>query len=175
MPLQEVEVTSLRPERFAEVLSPAGVADFQATLARLHELLGSNTIWNVNSTASGGGVAEMLRSLIGYVRGAGLDARWVVIDGDAEFFTLTKRLHNRLHGAQGDGGPLGDAERGVYEGRCAANAAALAEMLRPDDVVLLHDPQTAGMLPALRAVSDVPLVWRAHIGLDLPNELAREA
>ena len=48
-------------------------------------------------------------------------------------------------------------------------------MLRPDDVVILHDPQTAGMLPALRAASDVPLIWRAHIGLDLPNDLAREA
>ena len=48
-------------------------------------------------------------------------------------------------------------------------------MLRPDDVVILHDPQTAGMLPALRAAADVPLIWRAHIGLDLPNDLAREA
>jgi trehalose synthase len=175
VPLQEVEVTPLRPERFAEVLSPDGVAAFEHTLARWHQLLGSSAIWNVNSTAFGGGVAEMLRSLIGYVRGAGLDGRWAVIEGDAEFFSLTKRLHNRLHGAQGDGGPLGDAERGVYERRCAANAAALAEMLRPGDVVILHDPQTAGMLPALRAAVDVPLIWRAHIGLDLPNDLAREA
>ncbi len=175
MPLQEVEVTPLRPERFAEVLSLDAMAAFQHTLARWHELLGSNALWNVNSTASGGGVAEMLRSLLGYVRGAGLDGRWAVVEGDAEFFTLTKRLHNRLHGAAGDGGPLGDAERRVYERRCAANAAALAEMLRPGDVVLLHDPQTAGMLPALRAASDVPLIWRAHIGLDLPNDLAREA
>jgi trehalose synthase len=63
----------------------------------------------------------------------------------------------------------------VYERRCAANAAALAEMVRPDDIVILHDPQTAGMLPALRAAADVPLIWRAHIGLDLPNNLAREA
>ena len=77
----------------------------------------------MNSTAFGGGVAEMLRSLIGYARGAGLDGRWVVVEGDDEFFVLTKRLHNRLHGAQGDGGPLGDAERNTYERRCAADAA----------------------------------------------------
>jgi hypothetical protein len=51
--LEEVEVTSLRPERFAEVLSVDGVAAFQRTLARWHELLGSNAIWNVNSTAFG--------------------------------------------------------------------------------------------------------------------------
>ena len=175
MPLEEVEVTPLRPERFGEVLTPDGLAAFERALARWHELLGSNAIWNVNSTAVGGGVAEMLRSLIGYVRGAGLDGRWVVIEGDAEFFRITKRLHNRLHGAEGDGGPLGEAERTAYEGRCAANAAALVEMLRPGDVVLLHDPQTAGMLPAIRAATDVPLIWRAHIGLDLPNDLARDA
>jgi trehalose synthase len=71
----------------------------------------------------------------------------VVVEGDAEFFRLTKRLHNRLHRAQGDGGPLGEAERSVYERRCAANVAALVEMLRPGDIVILHDPQTAGLLP----------------------------
>ena len=119
MALESVEVTTLRPERFADVLTPDGLAAFQHTLARGHELLGSNAIWNVNSTAFGGGVAEMLRSLIGYVRGAGLDGRWVVLEGDPEFFRITKRLHNRLHGAPGDGGPLGEAERAAYEHRCA--------------------------------------------------------
>ena len=175
MPLENVEVTALRPERFEEVLSADAMAMFQRSIARGHELLGSRTIWNVNSTAFGGGVAEMLRSLIGYVRGAGLDGRWVVIEGDAEFFRITKRLHNRLHGVLGDGGPLGEPERDAYERRCAANAAALVEMLRPGDVVILHDPQTAGMLPAIRAAADVRLIWRAHIGLDLPNDIARGA
>ena len=116
----------------------------------------------------------MLRSLIGYVRGAGVDARWVVIEGDDEFFRITKRLHNRLHGYAGDGGPLGDAERAAYE-RCAVrNATGLLEQVASDDVVLLHDPQTAGMVPQL-VEAGVPVIWRAHIGLDLPNELAREA
>ena len=175
MPLENVEVTELPPERFEEVLTPYALATFQRSIARGHELLGSRTIWNVNSTAFGGGVAEMLRSLIGYVRGAGIDGRWVVVEGDDEFFRLTKRLHNRLHGVPGDGGPLGETERNAYERRCAANAAALVEMLRPGDVVILHDPQTAGMLPAIRAAADVPLIWRAHIGLDLPNDIARGA
>jgi trehalose synthase len=175
MPLETVEVTTLHPERFADVLPPEGLAAFERSMARARELLGSRTIWNVNSTAFGGGVAEMLRSLIGYVRGAGLDGRWVVVEGDDEFFCITKRLHNRLHGALGDGGPLGDAERIAYERRCAVNAAALVEMLRPDDIVILHDPQTAGMVPAIKAAVNVPVIWRAHIGLDLPNETAREA
>ena len=175
VPLDAVEVTPLRPQRFAEVLTGEGFAQFEETIAAAHALLGTRTVWNVNSTARGGGVAEMLRSLIGYVRGAGLDGRWVVAEGDPEFFRITKRLHNRLHGFTGDGGPLGDEERAAYQRRCEANARALAESLRPGDVVILHDPQTAGMLPALRALLDVPLIWRAHIGLDLPNDVAREA
>ena len=82
------------------MLTADGAAAFERAIARGRELLHGRTIWNVNSTARGGGVAEMLRSLIGYVRGAGLDARWVVIEGDPEFFRVTKRLHNRLHGAR---------------------------------------------------------------------------
>ena len=175
MPLADVDVTPLRPQRFADVLASDGYARFEQTIATARALLGTRTVWNVNSTAYGGGVAEMLRSLIGYVRGAGVDGRWVVAEGDPEFFRITKRLHNRLHGFAGDGGPLGDAERAAYELRCETNARALADTIRPGDVVILHDPQTAGMIPALRAACDVPLIWRAHIGLDLPNDTAREA
>ena len=115
MGLEEVTVTPLDPERLRTVLTPDALAAFEHTLTRGRELLESRTFWNVNSTAHGGGVAEMLRSLIGYARGGGIDARWMVIEGDAEFFRITKRLHNRLHGHDGDGGPLGEAERAAYE------------------------------------------------------------
>ena len=108
--LTEVSVTPLAPARFREVLSAESLARFEQTITRGAELLDGRTLWTVNSTAHGGGVAEMLRSLIGYARGAGLDARWLVIDGDADFFRVTKRLHNHLHGAD-DGGELGERER----------------------------------------------------------------
>ena len=174
MPLEDVSVAPLAPERFAAVLTAEGLARFERTVRRGGELLAGRTFWNANSTARGGGVAEMLRSLIGYVQGAGLDARWVVVEGDPAFFTVTKRLHNRLHGHPGDGGPLGAEERAVYERRCAANAELLAERVSARDVVLLHDPQTAGMVPRLCATG-ARVIWRGHIGLDLPNDLAREA
>ncbi len=174
MGLEEVTVTTLDPERFRDVLAPAALARFERTILRGRELLKERTFWNVNSTANGGGVAEMLRSLIGYARGAGLDARWLVIAGDPEFFAVTKRLHNRLHGFEGDGGELGEAERAIYERCCAANAKALAELIRPSDVVLLHDPQTAGIIPHLQH-SGAAVMWRAHVGVDVPNETAREA
>ena len=66
----------------------------------------------------------------------------------ADFFAVTKRIHNRLHGFAGDGGPLGDAERKVYERTLAASANELAELVHPRDIVILHDPQTAGLAAA---------------------------
>jgi trehalose synthase len=174
MALNDVEVTRLEPERFRNVLTADALTRFEDAIVRGRELVGERTIWNVSSTARGGGVAEMLRSLLGYVQGAGLDGRWVVIDGSPDFFGVTKRLHNRLHGEAGDGGELGARERDVYEACCARNAGELAERLRPGDLVLLHDPQTAGMAPRLRD-ADVRIIWRAHIGLDRPNELVRDA
>jgi len=116
----------------------------------------------------------MLRSLIGYARGGGIDARWVTMEGDDEFFRITKRIHNRLHGHMGDDGALGEHERAVYERRCTANAELMAARVGPQDVVLLHDPQTAGMIPRLLATG-APVIWRAHVGIDPPNDLAREA
>ena len=147
--LDEVIATPLDPERLRDVLASDAVARWEHTLTRGRELLAARTFWNVNSTARGGGVAEMLLSLIGYARGASLDVRWLTITGDPDFFRITKRLHNRLHGHDGDGGPLGEAERAVYEKRSATNAELMLEQLGPRDVVLLHDPQTAGMIRLL--------------------------
>src|SRR3954464_12144942 len=157
-----------------ELLDPPQAQRIRETAGRARDLLAGRVVWNVNSTARGGGVAEMLQSLVAYARGAGVDARWVVIAGDDDFFRVTKRIHNNLHGAAGDGGPLGDAERAIYEATSARNAAALVGVVRPGDVVILHDPQTAGLVAPLLA-HGAHVVWRAHIGLDLPNGLARAA
>ena len=143
MALLDVPVASLPPEPPACLARR--LARFEQTIARGRELLGGGTLWTVNSTAFGGGVAETL-PLVGYVRG-GLDMRWVVMEGDPEFFRVTKRLHNRLHGAEDE--PLGPAEHAVYERCCARNADALAARIRSvgATAILLHDPQTAGMIP----------------------------
>jgi trehalose synthase len=172
--IEAVAVTPLDPARLRAVLTPEAIVRFEHTIARGRELLQSRTFWNVNSTARGGGVAEMLRSLIGYARGGGLDARWLTITGDPAFFRVTKRLHNRLHGHDGDGGPLGGAERAAYESTCAANAELMATDVRSEDVVLLHDPQTAGMIPRLLETGAL-VIWRAHVGVDPANDLTREA
>jgi trehalose synthase len=131
-------------------------------------------VWNVNSTARGGGVAEMLASLLAYTRGAGLDARWMVIDGDPRFFRVTKRVHNMLHGAPGDGMGLGPRDEATYRETAARNAAELAPLIRPGDIVILHDPQTAGLVEPIRG-RGAHVVWRCHVGVDVAEEFARAA
>src|SRR5919199_1877036 len=128
-PLQQVEVAPLTPDRFRSVLTPEQELQLDRTIEQGRTILAGRVVWNVNSTARGGGVAEMLQSLVAYSRGAGVDARWVVIEGDEGFFRVTKRIHNNLHGAPGDGGPLGAEERAVYEACAQRNAAALAELV----------------------------------------------
>lgn len=162
------------PERFRSVLSPEQVEVFDAALQRGRDAFAGRVVWNINSTATGGGVAEMLQSLIAYGRGAGVDARWLVIEGNPEFFEVTKRIHNRLHGAPGDGGRLGARERLVYDEVTQANAASIAKLIDPGDLVLLHDPQTAGLVAPLREAG-ARVIWRCHVGLDRPNRLTRSA
>src|SRR3954453_263218 len=77
-------------------------------------------------------------------------------------------------GSPRGGGPLGDAERAIYDATSARNAAALVGVVRPGDVAILHDPQTAGLVAPL-LTHGAHVVWRAPIGLDLPNGLARAA
>jgi trehalose synthase len=170
----EVDVPPMGVENFRSVLPPDRFEEFRRAAEHGRELLADRVVWNLNSTAKGGGVVELLRSLVAYARGAGADVRWMVIEGPPEFFVVTKRIHNRLHGAEGDGGALDDRARSTYEQVIAANLAELLERVRPGDVVIVHDPQPAGMIRPLRDIG-ATVIWRCHVGIDTPNDLAREA
>jgi trehalose synthase len=172
--MHEVEVSPMSPERFASVLSRRRYEALERATEEAQDLLAGRVVWNVNSTARGGGVAELLRPLVAYARGAGIDVRWVVIEGERDFFAVTKRLHNRLHGSAGDGGALDGAARHIYERTLKANEGAFMERVRAGDVVIVHDPQPAGLIGAARGAG-AAAIWRCHVGLDHPNELAREA
>lgn len=167
--VRHVEIEPLPLERLAGLLTPERAERLMTTAARARELLDGRVVWNVNSTAQGGGVAEMLQTLLAYSRGAGVDTRWLVLRGDPQFYAITKRLHNVLHGEPGDGGPLGDAEREHYEAVLDDNLQAMVHEVRPGDIVLLHDPQTAGLVEGLQATG-AHVIWRSHIGRDTSNE-----
>jgi trehalose synthase len=167
-PMDEVKVDPCDTDRFRTVLGEQQWKQWEHSVAHSRELLGNRTIWNLNSTSRGGGVAEMLWSLVAYGRGLDLDVRWLVMDGDEPFFRVTKRIHNLLHGSPGDGLGLADGDRADYERVAQRNADELVERTAPGDIVLLHDPQTAGLVPLLP--DDRIVVWRSHIGIDLADD-----
>lgn len=164
----EVHVRAEPLTCFAPLLGEAGWHVLQERVEQSRARMAGRTFWNVNSTARGGGVAEMLPRLLAYARGAGVDARWMVLEGTPDFFRLTKRLHHALHGSRGDGSPLGPVERALYDEVLRDNAEELLALVQPGDVVMLHDPQTAGLAPACAAVGAL-VVWRCHVGCDTPN------
>lgn len=169
--IADVTVQALAIGQLAAVVGSEREVEFAERAAAARAFLDGRTVLNVNSTAAGGGVAEMLQNLLAYARGAGVDTRWVVIQGDPEFFAVTKRVHNNLYGAPGDGGPLGAAERRAYEATLHENAVELLAIVRPGDLVVLHDPQTAGLARAMRDAG-ATVVWRCHVGVDTPNEFS---
>jgi trehalose synthase len=171
--LEEVPITAVSLERFRAVLGD-GFEQVEEATRVAQEVLAGRVVWHINSTAKGGGVAEMLHSLLGYGRGAGVDLRWLTIGGSPEFFEVTKRLHNRLHESPGDGGPLGRAEHRIYQEGLIDAADELTGRVSKGDIVYIHDPQPAGLVPHV-ASSEVRIVWRCHIGIDRPGDLARGA
>ena len=122
--------------------------------------LADSRVAHVNSTASGGGVAEILLSLVPLMNDVGVDTDWLVMDAPDAFFDVTKTIHNSL---QGDAADLTEAMLETYRSVTLENAEALDEAY---DVVVLHDPQPLGMAPTLAdAFPDTTLIWRCHIDL----------
>jgi trehalose synthase len=131
-------------------------------------------VWMVNSTARGGGVAEMMPKLVSLLRELGVDVEWVVMGSrEPRFFELTKRLHNLIHG-QGDPG-LGPDDHALYAAVSSENAAALKERLGPRDVLVVHDPQPLGMGALVKRETGNPFIFRCHIGLDAETVETRAA
>ena len=159
-------------ERYRGVIPEALMAESLEVSEQLRRRFHGRVLWNVNSTAAGGGVAEMHHQHVGYGRGAGLDSRWLVISGDEKFFRITKRIHNALHGTDGDGSNLGDAERRHFERVTADNFNQMRKRVGARDVFILHDPQTAALVPLL-AERGHAVIWRCHIGTEYINDNSR--
>lgn len=153
-----------------------GVGTSVETVRRLGRevaaLLGPHRVWMLNSAASGGGVAEMMPRLCALLDDVGLDVRWLVMKTDApSFFATTKALHNLVHG---EAASLPSAAASIFD----EVSAALADQLRQvtvNDVLVVHDPQPAGVASHLAKERRPTLVWRSHIGMPTSNEHTRQA
>jgi len=143
------------------------VANLHAEMGRLKFLLDGRTIWMVNSTDKGGGVAEMLPRLCSLITEMGIDIKWAVIRSDEQrFFALTKRLHNMIHDDASSGIEIGPEDAAIYEAVNRENAEALKPHLKPSDILVVHDPQPLPLGVMLKEAVGLSTVWRCHIGLD---------
>ncbi len=154
-------------ERYAPFVSADMMETMREVAAATRARLGDRVLWDISSTRAGGGVAELLHGLLPYVRGAGIDARWMVIAGPPAFFRVTKGIHNALHGVA-DETVLSDEAREIYEQTLRDNAAQLESLVKPRDIVIAHDPQTAGLVPHLSRQGAL-VIWRSHIGHERPD------
>lgn len=148
-----------RLDEYAPIVGPAIIDD----LRLLSERLAGTVVQNVNSTAVGGGVAEILNRMVPLLRELGIDARWDVIKGGAQFFAVTKKLHNALHGRAEK---LTERDWAVFLETSAENARSVETY---GDIVFVHDPQPAALIEK-RAGNR--WLWRCHIDVSNPEESA---
>jgi trehalose synthase len=135
--LQHVEVGTRSLQAYRGTVPDELLEALVAQAAPLH----GARILHLNATPYGGGVSELLRSVVPLLGALGVSADWKVISGDARFFQVTKAIHNAL---QGSARGLSADEQAHYRATAAQNAAQLTETY---DFIFVHDPQPAAILP----------------------------
>jgi len=138
-------------------IAPKGTVDF---LKRLSDLVKGRSFLNINAVRYGGGMAEILRRLMPMLKSLGVDARWEVLTGDQEFFEVTKRLVNSLHGLDQS---LTEQMEQVYRKINQRNAKALN---LEADLVMVHDPHPAALIEHRTGGK---WIWRCHLDLAQPQ------
>ncbi len=133
-------------------------------LKRLAEPLAGKGWSNLNSTAFGGGVAEMLQSLIPIARSLGLSARWYIIQGNETFFRVTKKFHNML---QGVGSEITLEE--IFDAYLDTIDDNARDSMVASDLVVVHDPQPAALI--MNGILFGNVLWRCHIDTSAPNKV----
>ena len=147
-------------EKYAEVAGH----DVVEHLRQLAEPLKGLRLVHINSTKSGGGVAEILYKMVPLMRELGIDAQWEIITGEPLFYECTKGFHNAI---QGNPVNLTDTQVRSYEQTNRDYAQTGEAMLRDADVVIIHDPQPAALISSFQERKG-KWVWRCHIDASRP-------
>ena len=129
----------------------------------LAEKLSGKVVQNINSTFTGGGVAEILSRMIPLLNQLGVDARWSVIKGSEEFFQVTKKFHNALHARQEKITPVDFA---YFQETTEKN---IKEIDINGDIIYVHDPQPIGLIARKKDLGK-RWIWRCHIDISHPNQ-----
>ena len=162
-------IVPVRPKHVSDYVSAAGEEAIERLREAAQPLQGLRVL-HVNSTAFGGGVAELLHTHVPLMNDLGIETSWMLIEGSDAFFAVTKAMHNALQGAETQ---IDDQMRDAYWERIRDNAH---EMPRDFDVVVIHDPQPMAMLCVLEdeGARDGRWIWRCHIDLSAPYHLVWE-
>jgi len=122
------------------------------------------TVQNINSTAVGGGVAEILTNMIPLLQELGINVKWDVIKGGEKFFEITKKMHNALHGQEGN---FSQEEIDNY---LETNESNANQMNLHGDIIYIHDPQPCALIKRKQEVGG-KWIWRCHIDFSRPDKL----
>ncbi len=125
--------------------------------------VGNRSVKMVNSTAVGGGVAEMLHRVVPLLNELGIETRWEVIKGGADFFDITKAFHNALQGKEGH------FDKEIFDTYLAYNEMNFSQMDFEEDLIVIHDPQPAALIHFNKKRNN-KWVWRCHIDMSHPNQ-----
>ena len=140
-------------DEYAASAGTSAIEELKTIASRLQ----GKTILNVNSTAVGGGVAEILSRMLPMMTELGIKPRWELIRGGEDFYAVTKKFHNALHGTYQK---LTEADFQLYRDTLKSNM----ESINLDaDIALIHDPQPAGLID--KKPSGAKWIWRCHIDL----------
>jgi len=151
------------------------LADYRSIVRRelydevvtLGERLRGRRVLHVSATSFGGGVAEILYTLVPLMRDAGLEAEWDIMFGSEPFFNVTKSFHNALQGAEYE---LTVEDRAIFEEYNRMSAEALQKAGGDWDIILVHDPQPALLKYFTGGLSpETKWIWRCHPDLSTPN------
>ncbi len=145
-------------ENYAPLVGEASIDE----LYQIARVLKGTTIQNINSTAVGGGVAEILNQMVPLLKQLGVEASWDVIKGDERFFSITKKMHNGLHGVPTQ---ISDDDFQYFVEINRHNAAELNFA----DIVFVHDPQPAALIEKRKEIGK-SWVWRGHVDFSKPDE-----
>ncbi|MEU0936406.1 glycosyltransferase [Embleya sp. NPDC005971] len=176
-PLPEVELPATPMSRLEHLIGAARLAEVRGALREAREHLDGREVWHVSDNPTRGGVAELLRTTLPHLRGEGIDTRWATIEGSRAFRALTKALYYRMCGVAAHthrDPPDPEAGRSLYERMTGAAAQRLLGVVGRRSVVVLHDHQTAGLIPYLREAG-CTVLWQCHVGTPLDPEPAGPA
>ena len=132
-------------------------------LRALAERLSGKVIQNINSTFTGGGVAEILTRMVPLLNQLGVDARWTTIKGSEEFFSVTKKFHNALHGRKET---ILSEDFSLF---LEVNKRNIEELKFQGDIIFIHDPQPAALITEKKELGG-KLIWRCHIDVSNPDK-----